>query len=201
MVSSIKVQFMTWHALNVKRDDAFKLEYQDIDRWFSSDALRLYGHSGVDVIQKLSERISEIESFIRKKAKEDWMVKRLREIYGIGPILGWMIRYETGSLDRFHSVKNFLSYCGLVDSVKLSNNKVKGHNNSKNRNKFLRWAFAEAAVASLTHPDLKRFHDRLVRKKGPVKAKAIVSSKMARVAFRLMKEPDFQYDQNKLFGF
>lgn len=200
LVSSLKTQIINWHSIDVKRQDALKLESSDIDGWFSDEALRLYGHSNVELTQRLTARIKEIEALVHKKAKEDDSVKRLRQIRGIGPILSWIIRYETGDIGRFDSVKNFLSFCGLVGSVKLSNGKVKGHNNSKNRNKFLRWAFAEAAIASMTHPQLKRYHDRLVRKKGRIISKAILSSKMARAAYMLMKNENFQYDQNKLFA-
>ena len=71
----------------------------------------------------------------------------------------------------------------------------------KNRNRYLRWALAEGAIASLADPFIKKYHDRLVKKKGPVKAKAILSSKMARVAYFLMKDPGFVYDQSKLFNY
>lgn len=201
LISSLKTQFMNWHSHNILRKDIFKLKSSDVDQWFSEDSLNLYGQANLEIVQKLTGRIKEIESHVRRKAKEDALVMRLREIYGIGPVLGWMIRYETGDIHRFAAVGNFISFCGLVDTVKLSDNKVKGHLNSKNRNKFLRWAFAEAAVEALAHPQIRKYHDRLVRKKGRIKAKAIVASKMARAAYMLMKDPSFKYDQNVLFNF
>ncbi|MBF0253210.1 MAG: PAS domain-containing protein, partial [Candidatus Omnitrophica bacterium] len=42
-----------------------------------------------------------------------------------------------GELDRFKSMKNYVSYCRLVESKKTSNNKKKGKGNSKCGNKFL----------------------------------------------------------------
>jgi len=75
-------------------------------------------------------------------------------------------------------VEHYLSYCGLVESRRMSNEKLKGRGNTKNRNKYLRWAYGEAAVLALKHPRIRQYHDRLVGKKGPIKAKAIIASKL-----------------------
>ena len=201
LICSLKNQFLTWKAVDVSRKEVFRLEIQDVETTFEDETLRLSGTSMLEVIQNLSSRIKIIESYVHKKAKEDGLVERLRILRGIGPILSWVIRYETGDIRRFESGKHFMSYCGLVESKKISNFKVKGKNNPKNRNKFLRWAFAEAAIASMAHPPLKNFHDRLVKKKGKIKAKAILSSKMARAAFMLMSDPSFHYEERKLFNY
>jgi len=86
-----------------------------------------------------------------------------------------------------------------VDSRRMSNAKLKGRGNAKNRNKYLRWAYGEAAVLALKHPRIRQYHDRLVGKKGPIKAKAIIASKLARVSFKLMRDPMLTYDETKLF--
>ena len=40
---------------------------------------------------------------------------------------------------------NFASYARCVDSKRISNGKKKGQGNTKNGNKYLSWAFVEAA--------------------------------------------------------
>ena len=52
---------------------------------------------------------------------------------------------EIGSIKRFAKVGNFASYCRKVPTSWTSNNKKKGKGNSKNGNKYLAWAFSEAA--------------------------------------------------------
>ena len=81
----------------------------------------------------------------------------------------------------------------------MSNEKLKGRGNAKNRNKYLRWAYGEAAISALKNSRIRKYHDRLARKKGPIKAKAIVASKLARISFMLMKNPALVYDEKKLF--
>ena len=69
----------------------------------------------------------------------------LQTIPGIGKILSLTIMLETGSIKWFAKVGNFASYCRKVPTSWTSNNKKKGKGNSKNGNKYLAWAFSEAA--------------------------------------------------------
>ena len=67
-------------------------------------------------------------------------------VSGIGPILALTIMLETGDIRRFAKVGNYASYCRCVGSQKtFSNGKRKGSGNTKNGNKYLAWAFVEAA--------------------------------------------------------
>ncbi len=52
---------------------------------------------------------------------------------------------ETGPISRFDKVGNYVSYCRKVSSKWISNDKAKGIGNKKNGNKYLAWAFSEAA--------------------------------------------------------
>ena len=65
---------------------------------------------------------------------------------GIGEYLGLTILYEIGDIDRFPTVKDFLSYCRLVKGTVASAGKIKGLRGAKLGNPYLRWAFGEAAV-------------------------------------------------------
>ena len=60
-------------------------------------------------------------------------------------ILGLTILLETGPIERFASVGDYVSYCRCVDSRCDRNGVKKGENNRKNSNKYLAWAFVEAA--------------------------------------------------------
>lgn len=199
-VIALKQQFLSWNALAVTKDDLYDLTSENLKILVTEEPLRCQMESYLEIIRVLNERIKIIEALIKKQAKEDELIRRLRILPGIGPILSWTIRYEVGELERFRDSKNFLSYCGLVPRVKLSNFKKKGEGDPRNRNKYLRWAFAEAAVELLHKPKIKRFHDKLVKKKGTIKAKGIIASKMARLAFRTMVEPDFKYDESLIFN-
>ena len=57
---------------------------------------------------------------------------------------------ETGEIGRFASVGNYASYCRCVGTQKISNGKKKSKGNTKNGNKYLAWAFVEAANFAIT---------------------------------------------------
>ena len=80
---------------------------------------------------------------------------------GIGQVLATTILLETGPIERFAAVGNFASYARCVDSVHTSNGKKKGEGNTKNGNKYLAWAFVEAANFARRYcAEAKRFYER-----------------------------------------
>jgi transposase len=91
---------------------------------------------------------------------------------GIGPP-GADHYAETGEIERFASVGNYASYCRCVGSRKISNGKRKGRGDTKNGNKYLAWAFVEAANFAI------RFNSRIKSfyQKKKSKSNAIVGSK------------------------
>jgi len=63
-------------------------------------------------------------------------------------------------------VGDFASYGRCVKSQRLSHGKVKGQGNTKNGNKYLGWAFVEAAhVAMHFDPGITRFYQRKLVKR------------------------------------
>ena len=76
-------------------------------------------------------------------------------------ILGLTIMYETGEISRFTRVGDYCSYARCVGSRRMSNGKKKGENNTKNGNRFLAWAYVEAAnYASRFYPQAWAFVQR-----------------------------------------
>ena len=108
---------------------------------------------------------------------------------GIGRILATTILLEIGPIDRFASVGQFASYARCVDSQRISNGRKKGEGNTKNGNKYLSWAFVEAANFALRHcPEAKRFYERKKAKTNNVVAIKALAHKLARASFHVLKE-------------
>jgi transposase len=86
-----------------------------------------------------------------------------------------------------------------VDSKRLSNNKKKGENNRKNGNKYLAWAFVEAANFSIRYSDtIKSFYQRKCAKTKRVIAIKAVAHKLARACFYVMRD-NVEFDVKKAF--
>ncbi len=106
---------------------------------------------------------------------------------------------ETGDIERFKKVGHFTSYCRCVGSEKLSNGKKKGQGNTKNGNKYLSWAFVEAANFAVRFNDqAKRYYQRKTVKRNQVIAIKAVAHKLARASYYVMRD-HVPFDSDKLF--
>jgi transposase len=130
----------------------------------------------------------ELQRLTKKVASREFSL--LQTIPGIGENLGLTILYEIGNIERFPTVKDFLSYCRLVKGTVASAGKIKGLRGAKLGNPYLRWAFGEAAViAKRDHYRLKPLAQRLEAKMSGNKFKAntVIAIKLARAAFFMLK--------------
>lgn len=151
--------------------------------------VRLAIGADVAVINRLDEEIGRIETRLQERVSPRPELELLKTTPGIGRVLATTIVLETGSIERFAQVGHFASYCRCVDSKRLSNGKKKGEGNTKNGNKYLAWAFVEAANFALRYcPEAKRFYERKkVRTNGIVAIKAL-AHKLARACYHILKE-------------
>ncbi len=110
------------------------------------------------------------------------------------------IMLETGDIGRFASVGKYASYCRCVKSVRISNGKVKGKGNAKAGNKYLSWAWSEAAHFAVRYdPLVKRFYQRKQRKTSRIVAIRAVAHKLARAGYRMLNEQK-AYNAKRAFG-
>lgn len=153
----------------------------------------------VKVIEVLTEQTRLLERAVLRKARLRDEFKPLLSVWGIGEILGLTIMYEAGDMSRFVSPGNFASYSRCVDARRLSNGKKKADNNAKNGNKYLAWAFIEAAhFAVRFYPEAKRYYDRKAAKVNAVVAIKSIAHKLARAVFHVLRDQK-PFDPKKVF--
>lgn len=152
------------------------------------------------VLHTLCTEIQALEAILHKEVKLRPQFDILKSAPGIGNILAATIMLETGTIARFASVGHFSSYCRCVDSKRISNGKKKGEGNARNGNRYLAWAFVEAAAGALRScPQARRFYDRKKSKRLPVVAMKALAHKLARAAYYMMREGK-PFDLNRCFG-
>lgn len=145
--------------------------------------------SNVAVIMTISAQIDLLEKRLQEKVGERTEYGLLTSVPGIGRVLATTILLEVGPIDRFAAVGNFASYARCVDSVRTSNGKKKGEGNTKNGNKYLAWAFVEAANFALRYcAEAKRFYERKKAKTNNVVAIKALAHKLSRACFHILKE-------------
>jgi len=142
-----------------------------------------------EVVRSFDKAVREVERAVLGQARLKPDFKRLLEIDGIGEILGMTIMYEAGSMDRFAKAGNFASYARCVGSGRWSNGKKKGAGNRKNGNKYLAWAFVEAAHNAIRYNErAKRFYQRKKARTNGVVAIKAVAHKLARACYRVIRD-------------
>jgi transposase len=110
------------------------------------------------------------------------------------------ITMEVGDIKRFAGPGNFASYCRAVEAKCTSNDKKKGANNSKCGNRYLGWAFVEAAnFAKRFDPQCRKWYDRKAAKTSSVIATKALACKLAKAAWHVMAEA-IDYDPVRMFG-
>lgn len=152
------------------------------------------------MLQALNEQIQLIERQVAQQTRDNPYLQPLLTVDGIGPILGQTIALETGDIGRFATVGNFASYCRCVDSRRMSNGKAKGHNNTRNGNKYLSWAFVEAAHSIIRHNKVAhRFYQRKRAQKNGALATKALAHKLARACYYVMRD-GVAFDETRLFA-
>jgi len=162
--------------------------------------LELSGKVSKETIDFLTRKIREIEGIVEGKVRVREPFSYLKTVSGIGKILSITIMLETGSIDRFPTVGDYVSYCRKVPSGWTSNGKKKGNGNKKNGNKYLAWAFSEAAeFARRYDPFARTYYNRKAAKTQFMVAHAALAHKLARAAYYVMKNC-VAFDPQKLFA-
>lgn len=145
--------------------------------------------ANVAVIQALNTQIDKLEAHLRERVRLRTPFRLLTTTPGIGEILGATVMLEAGSIERFAAVGNFASYARCVGSKYLSNGKKKGAGNVKNGNKYLAWAFIEAANFARRYcPEARRFYERKKAATNSIVATKALAHKLARACYHMLKE-------------
>ena len=176
------------------------LDVQQVDELLPNGDLALAVKANLSVMCSADEQREILERTVTQRVKLRPQFCFLKTVPGIGQILALTIMLETGDIRRFASVGNFASYCRCVGSQKISNGKRKGKGNTKNGNKYLAWAFVEAAHFAIQfNSKIKSFYQRKKAKTKVVVAIKAVAHKLCRACYYIMRDR-VAFDVTKAFG-
>jgi len=173
-----------------------------------AQAVALYEHPANQLIarvqkehiEQLNGSIEQIEKVVLESVRELPCYEKLNTLPGVGRVLGMTITMEVGEIGRFKSAGDFASYCRAVDARRTSNEKSKGCNNRKCGNKYLGWAFVEAAnFAKRYNEPCRRWFDRKAARTNTVLATKALACKLAKAAWHVMAH-NVDYDAERVFG-
>ena len=176
------------------------LDAKHVDELLANPELALAVKANLAMMQCADEQIDRLERTVSERIKLREEFSLLRTAPGIGLILALTIMLETGDIGRFDSVGNYASYCRCVGSQKISNGKKKGKGNTKNGNKYLSWAYIEAANFAIRYcARVKSFYQRKKAKSHGVVALKAVAHKLCRACYYIIKNR-VAFDVTKAFA-
>jgi transposase len=166
-----------------------KLKYAELEKMLPDRHVYIGASSALDLLASHSESIERLESAVLADQGQRPEYDILTSIPGVGKIISLTILLEMGDINRFPSSGHFASYARCVSSDKISNGKSKGRGNVRNGNKYLNWAFMEAAHhAAIWSPEIKRYYQRKKEKTHVMVAKKALANKLARACYHMLKQ-------------
>ena len=177
-----------------------RMREEAVEQLLDDECRALAVKSNLAIMQALKVQIKVLERAIKARARLKPQFQPLLSVNGIGDILGLTIMLETGDIGRFAHVGNYASYCRCVGSQKSSNGKKKGKGNTKNGNRYLAWAYVEAANFAVRYsPQIKRYYQRKRAKTNGIVAIKTVAHKLARACYYILRD-QVPFEVEKAFG-
>lgn len=187
-------------GFSINSNQVKQLRSEEICDWFANDHLRFNAQANLDAIEYLKQEINDLDRIIINSTNVQPLHELLSTVPGIGRSLSMTIALETGPIGRFQTVGDYASYCRCVPSNRLSNGKSKGKNNRKNGNKYLGWAYVEAAnFMKRYNLRAKVFYMRKMSQTNKILAIKALAHKIARACFYIMRD-NTPFDEAKMFG-
>ena len=169
---------------------ARKRNRHGIEEHFPDHSVRKSIELDLALLKHYDTMLNNVELYLIQHAKvhQPNDLYLLKTIPGVGKILSLVILYEIEDISRFDRVQNFTSYARLIKPQKESAGKTKGSGNRKMGNAYLKWAFSEATLLLIREKqEIKEYHLKLKNKHGKARALAIISHKLGRTVYYMLK--------------
>jgi transposase len=176
------------------------MEVKEAQTLYEHPANQLIAGLQIQHIEQLDASIGRLEKAVLSVARELPCYPKLKTLPGVGIILGLTITMEIGDIKRFAGPGQFASYCRTVAAKCTSNGKLKGENNRKCGNKYLAWAFVEAANFAKRYDEpCRKWYDRKAAQTSNVIATKALACKLAKAAWHVVAK-EMDYEPARVFG-
>lgn len=144
----------------------------------------------LQLLELIQNQIKVQEARIEEFNSGDEVTAHLQSIPGMGKILAAVAAAEIDEIERFSSAAKLCAYAGLVPRTYASGGKVYQGSLLKSRNKWLQWAFIEAAWVAVGCSAYfgGLYRQRRARGKNANIAITSVARRMCQISWTLLKE-------------
>jgi transposase len=153
--------------------------------WLDRVTLPPQAQHALDALRQLDRdlttHLARVDADVAREAASDPIVQQLQRVWGIGPVLGLLLRAEIGDIRRFPTPGHLASYAGLVPKVESSASRTRYGAITKDGSPWLRWALVEVGLQTLRRRDpLGRWGRKLAVRKGATIAHVALAREMCR---------------------
>jgi transposase len=163
----------------------------------SPDNLLLKAH--LELLDYIEKQIDQAERWTKDALKDHPSVAILRTIPGIGKTLAVLVALEVDDISRFSVADKLCAYAGLVPTTYASGGKVRHGNLLPACNRWLRWAYVEAAwIAQRTSPYCHVYFEKIKRRKGANCANTALSRRLCEITWHCLTEKRYYEERTPI---
>lgn len=155
------------------------------------------------LLDQVGEHIGSCEKQIEEVVEKTPTMMLLMTIPGVGYVLAVVIAMEVGEVERFRRAESLANYAGTVPRIKSSGGKTYFGRVRPDVNRYLKWAFIEAAnVAVLNQArwsdrHVVQLYRRIRHRRGHAKAVVAVARHLAEATYWMLKKNEPYRDPKK----
>ena len=148
----------------------------------------------LEQVEQLTREVDGLEQRMTTVFKPTPAIQWLLTLPGVGLILAVVIALEVGDVARFPTAEKLAGYAGTTPRVIASGGKVRYGHLRPDVNRYLKWAFIEAANATCIHRrrwprrHVSRLYERIARRKGHPTAIGAVARHLAEATFWILSK-------------
>jgi len=138
----------------------------------------------------LQTQVEALEKTIVTDNAANPLAVRLQTLPGVGLILAPVLALEIDQIKRFRTADKLCAYAGLVPTTHASGGEVSHGRMLPFCNRWLKWAFVEAAWVAVGCSDYfgSFYRKQRPRGKGANDAITIVARRMAKISWKMLSE-------------
>jgi transposase len=154
----------------------------------------------LEQVEALDRQVRAFEQRIQATFKPTPGIQLVLTLPGVGLTLAVVIALEVGDVTRFATAEKLAAYAGMTPRVHASGGKTRFGPARPDVNRYLKWAFVEAANAiCLTrgrapHRHVSRLYERLARRKGHAKAIGAVARHLAEATYWILSKGEAYHE-------
>jgi transposase len=143
----------------------------------------------LELLDHIQSQVDNAEKWIREAVGQHPAVAIVRSILGLGKILSALVALEIDDIHRFSHPGKLCAYAGLVPTTYASGGKIRHGRLLPTCNRWLRWAFVEAAwIAQRTSPYCHGYFEKIKRRKGANSANAALGRRLCEITWHCLTE-------------